>query len=272
MNKNGRVKFWVTALICCCAAGVALPRISGAQSSDKKETLRQARRSYYQLKDEGLLEFQCSMAPNWDALVAEQRKTNPAGADEAVRKLKQLQFGVSMGPDGSVKVTHNDVPAQSDAEAKAHSQIFAGMDQMITGFYQTWSPFMLGPPFPEVDSEYQLEDLGAQYRLSYKEGTADVVTSMGKDFAISELKVTTAEFTSSIRPQFTRTAKGFLINAYQADYVSQSAAEETHLRVRMSYQELNGLQLIQKLNLEGTYGGSPYQMEVAFTGCQAKRR
>jgi hypothetical protein len=272
MNKMGRVKFWVAALICCCAAGAALPRISGAQNPEKKEILRQARRSYYQLRDEGLVEFQCSVTPNWDALLEDVRKSDPAGADRAVKTLSQLHFTVNLGKDGKVQITHNDLPGESKEMMAALHQIYGGMEQMTSGFFDTWSLFMLNPPFPAVDSEYQLDDLGGQYRLSYKEGTADVVTSMSKDFAISEMKVTTAVFASSIRPQLTKTSKGLLFSGYEADYQSSDPGETTHLSVQIDYQEVSGLQLLRKLGLSGTYGGSPFQIEVKFSGCQAKKR
>ena len=84
------------------------------------------------------------------------------------------------------------------------------------------------------------------------------------------MKVTTPQITSSIRPQFVRSAQGMLLSGYQADYFGQSSSETTHLQVGISYQTIAGFQLPQKLDLSGSYGGTPFQIEVNFSGCQAR--
>jgi len=269
MKDSSSPKLWFSFLICCL---LVVPSLSAQTAAAKKETVRQARQAYYSLRNEGLIEFQCSLSPNWDALIADQRKKDPSAADAGLKTLNQIHFSMSLGPDGAVEVTHNNVPAQNDEAAKGFDQIYVGMEQMVKGFFQTASPFILSPPFPEVDSEYQLEEQGTQYRLSYKEGTADVVTTMSKDFAVTALKVSTAEFDSSIQPRFIKTARGFLLAGYVADYQSKSPTEATHLNVQMAYQEISGLQLPSNLNLSGTYGGSPFAVEVTFSGYQVKKR
>jgi hypothetical protein len=243
-----------------------------AGAADKKVVVQQARNSYYSLKNQGLVEFQCSMTPDWKALLQDTRKTDPGAADRATQILSQLQFTVSLGTAGSAKVTHTTVTPTNNDMAAGLNQIYGGMEQMVSGFFDTWSPFMISSPFPEADDTYELADQGQQWALSYKQGTADVATTMDKNFAIRELKVTTPEFSSVIQPQFTSSAQGFLLAGYVADYVGKSPSETTHLQVGIAYQSVNGFQLPQKLNLGGSYGGSAFQVEVAFSGCQAKKQ
>lgn len=261
----------IAVMACCCALGAALPGVSPGQKLDRKEILRQARQSYYSLKNEGLAEFQCSVVPNWETLLADQRKKDPSAADAAVRKLNGLLFSVSLGLDGNAKVTHNEIPAENEQVAKGLSQIYSGMEQMTSGFFQTWSAFMISPALPEVDSVFQLEELGPEYRLSYKDGAADVVTNLGKDFAISNSRVSTQEFNSTLQPQFKKTARGFLLTGYGATYRGASGADATELQVAIDYQQVDGLQLPQKLDLKGSYGGNPFHVEVQFAGCRVKK-
>ena len=169
-------------------------------------------------------------------------------------------------------MTHTTVAAQNDQIAKGLQQIYGGMEQAISGFFDTWSFFMRTAPFPSVDSEYQLEDQASQWSLSYQEETADVVTTMGKDLVIREVKVTSPDFRSSMRPQFLTSREGLLLAGYQADYVGKSPQDTTALTVKIDYQEVNGLQLPQTLNLKGSYGASPFEVSVSFSGCQASRR
>jgi uncharacterized protein (DUF1330 family) len=127
-------------------------------------------------------------------------------------------------------------------------------------------------PFPEVNSDYQLQSQGQNYLLTYKEDNADVATTMAQDFAIKDLKVTSSQFDSRIWPTFTRVGSRFLINSYQATYVSGKADERTELQVLIGYQEVQGLQLIESLNLSGSYGGAPFKILVRFSGCTAQKR
>jgi hypothetical protein len=264
--STGRRLSVAAAVVC-----VLFPTLGTAGAADKKEVVKQARSAYYSLQSQGLVEFQCNMAPDWEALLQDARKADPARADQAITTLKQLQFTVSLGRTGSAKVTHTAVAAANDQMAQGLNQVYTGMEQMVTGFFQTWSPFMLSSPLPEAESDFQMEEQAGQWNLIYKDGTADVVTTMGKNFAIQELKVITEEFTSTIQPGFTSTPKGFLLTRYQANYHGKSPAETTQLNVGIAYQEVNGLQLPKKLDLSGSYGGNPFAMEITFSGCQATK-
>src|SRR5262249_35159063 len=151
------------------------------------------------------------------------------------------------------------------------ADIYKGMEQMMSGFFDTWSPFAFNSIFPDPGSAYELSDAGPQYRLMYKDGGADVETTMGRDFAISEVKVTSATFRSSLRPQLSKGAEGFVLTGYTADYEGQTKDEGTHLEVSINYQQVSGVKLPQTLNLKGSYGSNPFQMELGFSGCQANK-
>jgi hypothetical protein len=249
-----------------------------AQTADKqaptaadKEIVKEARLSYYSLKDQGLAKFECTIVPNWHLLLTEQ-KLDAATVDRAVVLLNKIHFSVSLEAGGEARVTHNEVSAENAEVAKGLSQIYSGMEQMTTGFFQTWSAFSISPALPEIDGDYQLDKTAPEYRLSYKDGTADIVTLLNRDLAISSLKTTTSEFDSTITPQFKKTAKGLLMIGYQATYKGKSAADATELQIAIDYQAVDQLQLPQKLDLKGTYGGSAFHVEVTFSGCHATRR
>lgn len=252
---------------------IGAPLLSSAQAvANKQAILSQARQSYYNLREQGLSSFQCSVIPNWELLLQSERKQNPDGADAAIKTFSQLQFTVSLAADNTVKLTHNDLTGQSEQMMAALKQIYGGMEQMASGFFEIWKLFMLSPPFPEVDSQYQLEAAGPEYHLSYREDLADVVTTMGRNFAISSLKITTPQYDSSIQPRFADSPKGFVLNAYDASYKSQKAEETTLLKVLIDYQEVSGLQMLQKLNLTGSYGGSPFAVELTFSDCKVTKK
>jgi X-X-X-Leu-X-X-Gly heptad repeat protein len=150
MFKSVVVKRLILIFLACSAIVLALPSLSSAQQPDKSETLKKARRSYYSLKDEGLTEFQCTMAPNWAFLLAEQRKADPTGMDPAIQKLHALHFGLSLGLDGNAKVTHNELATENEQVASGLKQVNSGMEQMASGFFQTWSAHTISPALPDL--------------------------------------------------------------------------------------------------------------------------
>jgi hypothetical protein len=250
----------------------ALP-VQGADKTDKKEVIRQARAAYYSLRERGLTEFQAGIKPNWEVVLKEQMRSDPAGAQAGLKLLNSLHFVMSLDSAGKVKVNHSaDAPPPNERVASGFNQIYSGMDQAVSGFFDSWSPFMLTSPLPEVESEYQLEDQGGEYRISYKDGPAEVVTLMNKDFTITVIKVTSPEFLSTFRPVFTRTQKGFILSGYSADYQPTSGKGVVALTVQVEYQEVNGLQLPRKLSLDSKYDGNPTQMELIFADYQVKTR
>ena len=95
---------------------------------------------------------------------------------------------------------------------------------------------------------------------------------MSRQFSISAVKVTAANFVSKINPRFVKTEKGYLLTGYGADYQGTTATDHTELTVALENQNVTGLQIPKTLALKGQYSGTPFAVEVAFSGCTATGR
>jgi hypothetical protein len=238
---------------------------------DRPQILEKAQTAYYSLRAVGLDEFQSTVKPNWEKVLQNELKTNPEGAQAALKLLNGLHFSMRLDKAGKVTLTHHaDIEPQTDAQRQGFAQIYSGLDQALSGFFATWSLFMLSSPFPQAGSDYQLDDLGSQYRLSYKEGLSVVVTLMSKDLTISEIKVSSPEFTSLVRPQFIRTAKGLVLSGFAADYTPNSGPGVVKLDVKIDHQPVSGLQLPVLLIADSVLDGAPTHMELAFSEYEVK--
>ena len=266
MKKSMRAALGIVA-VCCCLGGLSLPSAYGANQADKKEIVRQARQAYYNLRSSGLVQFQAKLQPNWRVLLKDQ---DPAKAAESVKVLEGLHFSMSLDDKGAVKVLHRvDASVADDKRfTDAFGQIIGGMEQMTTGFFDTWSPFMLTSAFPAVESEYQLEDKGDVYLLSYKDGNDSVETTLSKFLVILEIKVTDPTFRSSIKPQFKTSSHGFVLTGYESTYVGTTNADHVQLSVSIDNQEVSQMQLPRQLNLSGTSQGTPFAVELAISEYQ----
>ena len=255
-------------LIACCFFAMAQAQTSVA---DSKKVIQDARHAYYSLRAVGLDEFRATVKPNWELVLKDQLKSDPAGAQAGLKLLNGLHFSMLLDRSDKVTVTHHtDTAPSNEQQRKGFDDIYSGMDQAINGFFTTWELFMLNSPFPAADSNYTLENLGTQYRLSYKDGTADVVTMMGKDLIITDIKVSSPEFISSVRPQFVHTPKGFVLTGYNADYKPTSGPGIVKLALKIDHQPVSGLQLPVSLVLDSVMDGAPTHMELAFSEHEVK--
>lgn len=273
MRNPIRPRIAAAILLCFSILSFTLPFAYGADKTDKREIVTRARQSYYSLRNLGLVEFTTSVQPNWRLVLKDQLAADPASAEKALTMLNGIHFLVALGPDGAVKITHREDVAPINKEAaEGFQQIFSGMEQAMSGFFDSWSPFMLTSPFPEVSGEYNLEELGNEYHLSYKDGPAAIATTMSKkDLVINEIQVDSPEFKSVVKPHFTNSAQGLLLSGYEATYQGAGGGAAVQLNVRIENQSASGLQLPHKLNLDGSYQGTPFQMELMFSEYQVKK-
>ena len=276
--------YWLKAcLVMALVCAVGVTAVAGSQPAkpqpaksqpaapDSAQILDQARRAYYSLRAVGLEEFQSTIKPNWEVVLKDELKASPNQAQAALKLLNGLHFSMVLDKNGKVTMSHHaDVEPTNETQRKGFDQIYEGLDQAVSGFFSTWSMFMLNSPFPEKDIEYELEDLGSQYRLSYKEGSSDVVILMSKNLVIAEVKVTSAEFISSVRPQFSATAKGLVLSGYTADYTPTSGPGVVKLDVKLENQPVSGLQLPVNLIADSVLDGAPTHIELAFSGHMVK--
>lgn len=254
---------WLVILTWFCS--LAVPLTTSNAETDKREIVRRATESYYSLRKLGLLEFKATFQPNW-ALMAKNAEANP----EAMKMLNSLVLSVSLRPDGSVRVTNDTKVPIPTGQKETVKQLRAAMEETLSGFFLTWNLFMLNSPFPAVESEYEIQDFDGAYLLAYREGSADVSMTMTRDLAITEIKVFAGGFKTSVKPQLTKTEKGYVLVGYQATYEPTSGPGNAKLTLQLDYQEVNGLQLPRKLNLDATYDGAPVQMELQFSQYQLK--
>jgi hypothetical protein len=279
-----------TLLLCAIAASVSAPMPSIAVQAapqqpaataaatpsqylglpERKEVMRQARESYGGLKGQGLTEFRFDVVPDWDAFFKAQAQG--LGQDELLPALKQVHFHVVVGPDGASNISHqSDVAPPSEELATRMRQSIGGMEQVVTGFLQTWSGYAMGPPLPPVDSEYQIEDLGKNYRFTYKDGPADVVLTLGRDFAIEEMKVTSSEFSGSIHPTLLAAKTGFRLTGYEGTF--KAGSNDGKMSASIEHSEVDGIQLPEKVKVVITLpAGQVLDLPLVFTNRAIKKQ
>jgi hypothetical protein len=239
---------------------------------NKKEIITKARQSYYNLHTQGMAGYSCQFAPNWNLLLADMYRSDPDNAEKMRKMLTQIQFSVTVDANDKVKIERSLPLTVNEQDLAKYKDYFDGMQQMMAGFFVTATPFLLTSPFPDVESDFQMEDQGAQYLLTYKTKDEADTALMDKNLVLTNLTFTGADYTATFLPTFLKNPKGFLLSGYDATVKSKNPGTDTVLNIRLAYQEIEGLQLIQKLNIVGSYGGTSFSFEILFTGYQITRK
>ena len=263
LHSNLR-RVFLSLLMCAAAISTA----DAAPQSARKEVVGRARQRYYNLRQQGLIEFQTNIKPNWGLLL-----TGVESNAGAMKLLNRLHFSMSIDSASKFRMDHHaDMTPPDQKTADRFDRILKDMDEAVSRFVATWSIFMLTSPFPEIESDYDVKEVAGQYHFSHKEGATNVLTITDKDFMIIEIKVSGADLDASLKPVLEKTTQGFILKGYAASYETPSGARNTQLKVRLDYQEIRGLQLLREVKLDTVYEGKPAQMEWLFTNYQVKVR
>ena len=247
-----------------------LPLLAGEALADGKETLDAARAAYYSLRREGLASFSCLATPNWDAALAARRRTDPVAAEKTYKVLSALTFGVEVAPGQRAKVMHTEPPSTSEKEAEGLKLVTSGVEKTLSGFFDTWAPFVATSPIPPATAEVvEAHDL---WNVDYKEGSLRIGLVMRKDLTIDLMHLVTASFDSVIQPQFIKSPKGLLLTAVQGQYRQLPTGPAASLQLRIEYQDVTGFMLPKHLYVSSNDGRAVTLMDLSFGTCQAQRR
>lgn len=259
----------------CWAFALAMPAQAAEKAPSKLQQvalLEKARASYYSLQKEGLSDFTCSLAPDWSKMLEGVRESNPEEAERRLKIFQQIHFQVKALILGMVDVKHSYSGEEHPELADNFQHIYHGIEQMVSGFFDTWKGFVMVPFLPETSVDFNIQKKGAQYRLTYSEGDTAVVTLLDPNLVITSTHITSSEFDSTIKPQFTKVDGGLLLSGYDGTYVGRSPASKAVIRVRIDSQVVDGFQLPHKVAVSGSDDGSKFAIDLYFTDCHATRR
>lgn len=236
-----------------------------AAAPASKAVLGKAEAAYYNLAARGFKEYRFQAQPDWASLLGDLATTNPEGFASSMKLFSKVRFDVVVDRAGGAKITHNNIDTPNDKTKSGMDQVYGGMDQMLTGFFQTWNPFMITTPFSRVGTDLRVEAMGATYRFRWVEGgdtKVDILTDGA--FAVTEMKVSTPVFDSVIRPVFDRGTTGLVLASYEANYQEKPPAPPIRVSVLIRNKPIQGLLVPAGLELTAWVGDNKTHILMTF--------
>ena len=236
-----------------------------ANDIDKGKTLLAARERYYNLRTLGLSDVHVAIQPNWDLLL---EGTNPAPTARTL--LSSLHFWISIDAADKLQLSH-DAKAVPVDQLDAIDKIFKGMNSSVTGFFRTWSIFLLSSPFPAPGSDYAVERRANGFRFLQRQNDLDVAIDTDNEFAITEIRAVALDRSSSLKPILENTPAGLVLKGYTASSQRSDGSNAT-VQAALEYETVSGLRMLHKVNLDTLFQGASTKFEWVFTDYQVKLR
>ena len=254
-------------LVFVCVS-VALP---STQAGDKAKIVSKANAAYYNLRTAGLKGFQCNISVSWDRGAANFPASDPFSTETGRRAMSAIKFPLTVGMNGNFKLDIPPVvPTGNEKLDKRLNDSPIFINQMMGNFFQAWRQFVSGTFLPGPDVDYAVQESPENYRITYKEKTADVEVQLTKELEVSQLSLSGANFKIIIHPKFIKTAKGLLISGIESDATDPSNVQ-IHVEMNIKYQNVDGFALPVKLALDATTNSRTTSFDVGFSDFQVVR-
>jgi hypothetical protein len=260
-------------LVLTACLGLLAPLVPAANAAEQRDTLERINQSYYNLKAEGLEEFRCRVVPDWDSVY----RSVKADADGLQLRdvLDRVHFEVAVGPDGAASISRTfDTPPPSQQLAERIRIVTSGFEQVVVGFFQTWTQFVFSPVFPEKAS-VQLEKLDSGYRINQTQDTTRAVLLFTPDLMLKDVELNTPGNQARFHTRFDSRGNLYILTAFEATFdVGSDTPQATQIKsaAQVKYQEVQGFALPETVDVTVITSAITLQFPIRFSDCSVKKR
>ncbi|HEY6804333.1 MAG TPA: hypothetical protein VI306_12215 [Pyrinomonadaceae bacterium] len=243
-------------LIPALALVAALNSAALAQTNKDKELIQSARAAYYNLTRHNFNGFSATIEPDWKVILAD------TATAENLKVFRRQRLSMSVSGSGAVTLNQEFDEAPNASLAPSVKQIHKNVQRLLSSFFGTWSFFMIGSPFPEIET--RIENLEKEQRLSYTVLTTEVRLKMTSEFLITEGLLTDPKSKRTIKPIFQKTTDGLVLTGYHTVFEPIGPGNRTTMNTVIEYADIGGMKLPARIHIKGMYGAEPVEAEFKF--------
>jgi hypothetical protein len=241
-----------------------------AGALDSKKIVHDMHDANYNLKKHGLGSVHCSVQVNW-ADMYQQLGATGEDSKKLLALLEKSRFKVAIGPDGSTAISvESDEPPPNEQIAERMRQSFSGVQESITGFFNSWAGFMVRSMIPQPGEEYQLKAENGGYLLTFSGGGASVSINTDMNLKIGHVEFKSEKLSAGFDPTFEPTPDGYVLTAYSSTFTAP-AGQPTSVTMTMENETVDGLVLPRTLRITVPYKDKSLAVGFVFSDYQVAK-
>jgi hypothetical protein len=235
--------------------------------SQRTALLTAARSQYYNLRVAGVQSFSCNVDVDWLGLFTSVSGKAPDASNPVYASLRNLRIGVKEALPGGAEVSFAATGTPPDSAAAAVSSMRAGIQQMLSGFFQSWTPFLSGDAISMKPRS--LTSIPAGYLLDDSQSDNPDQLTFDKQMVLTRIDTRTAAISGVLASKFDKSPDGLLLTDLEGDIHQPSDGPATHVVMHTDYQMVDSFRVPHNLSL-GVKNVATFKM--ALTGCTVQKQ
>jgi hypothetical protein len=169
-----------------CLLAPALLRTAHAQVASTPESrIEHAKTLYYTPTNSGLNSFHCDVTVDWKDLLARFGVPNLHDSDPRLTYLNAIKLSLDDNLTGTGALNWFAPSGSASDPDDGIAKIRGGMQQMVSGFFQSWNPFLNGTYIPNFDATTTAKPEGDGIVVQSGDASALVVEHFNKSLLLT---------------------------------------------------------------------------------------
>lgn len=254
------------------SAAQAKPNPSIPATKENDELLARAAKLYYSSARAGMDGFDCTVHPDWRAVLARANQNVTVTEDDPrVVLLKSVAITLHARMKGGstlewIQAPSPDKPLDEDSTAMLDN-MHQATEQTLQGFLQFWTPFFNGSVVPASSEGLRIDKSEKGYTLHAEDKGTELTEVFNSSLVLEEFNVAMNGSALNFRPSYKATDNGMLVDSFMAHIQAPGKTPEQaeEMRVQVGYQTVDGDPIPARLNLEVVGTGI---FNFGFDGCK----
>jgi hypothetical protein len=252
------------------------PAPATAPQNPENEWLAKTAKVYFSSAKAGLTGFDCDIHPDWRALFESASKDKTVAANNAyLGQLKNIKVKMHARMQGGSTVEwleeSGDGQRNSDEMNATIDTLHQTVEQILEGFMQFWSPFMVVSVVPPKADGLEITHSPTSHTIHSQLGTTELTEIFNKDLVLEHFNLMLAGTSIKLSPTFEPTPQGMLVKGFEAEILPAGATPQQtqKMLVRVDYQTVNSQTIPGQLNMDIPGTGN---FNFAFDGCSTEAK
>jgi len=236
-----------------------------AQDKESRNRLSAAHAQYYTPTASGLKSFHCEASLDWKAMLSRFSGTDITDDNPALKFLQTVHLAVSDDLRGKGELEWTATVEPSADRHSAMEQLREGLQTTVSGFFQSWNPYMNGTMVPLPDSTVTVTESSDGLHLSGRSKDAAFDEDYDKNMLLTTVLVASPSLRVLAKPTYASTEDGLLISSITSHIHQPPTAPETEVTFRVEYTKVDSYQIPSHVVFDIRNAGV---IDLTFSACK----